>query len=387
MRILEATDFYYPWIAGPAPFIQNLSSGLAGLGHDVSIVCPSPSGVPYEEQGNPEMHRVRTWPIPIGYQLRAGLPALDLTRYFRRWQPDIVHVHHPFPISLSAISLARLLRIPVVATNHTIPECSLYGLRSSRWYGAAHAMFAFYMRQVLHQANTVTTPTATAADMLRRIGFDRKIVPISNGVDTARFHPRPNGHQDPAEPIVLYTGRLDAEKDMDTLIRAIPYVLEHLKARFQIGGQGADRPRLEQLARDTGVAHAVSFTGFVTEQELPTVYQKASIYAIPSPVELQSISTLEAMASGLPVVAVDAGALPELVRPGVNGYLAARGDERAFAAHIVDLIADQHGRRMMGAASRTIAQEHSVKHMVHAYHAIFRELTSEHVSRAFAGTA
>jgi glycosyltransferase involved in cell wall biosynthesis len=187
--------------------------------------------------------------------------------------------------------------------------------------------------------------------------------------------------------MVLYTGRLDAEKDMDTLIGAIPHVLQHVKARFTIGGQGADRARLEQMVRDLRVDHAVSFTGYVSEEELPAVYRRAWVYAIASPVELQSISTLEAMASGLPVVAVDAGALPELVRPGINGYLAAAGDVKTFAANIVKLIANSGQRRTMGAASRTIAQEHALQGMVQAYNAIFQELTSEHVSRAVAGTA
>jgi 1,2-diacylglycerol 3-alpha-glucosyltransferase len=387
VRILEATDFYYPWIAGPAPFIQNLSTGLAELGHDVSIVCPSPTGRPYTEPGNPEHHRVRTWSVPVGYQLRAGFPLVDLAGYSRAWRPDIVHIHHPFPISLSALSFAKLGHIPVVATNHTIPECSLYGMRNSRWYGPAHSTFAFYLRHVLHRADAVTTPTATAANMLRRLGFDRTVVPISNGVDMDRFRPPADEQPHEAEPIVLYTGRLDAEKDMDTLIGAIPHVLEHVTARFRIGGEGADRARLERLVKDLGVAHAVSFTGYASEQELPAVYQSSSVYAISSPVELQSISTLEAMASGLPVVAVNAGALPELVRPGVNGHLAAAGDVNAFAAGLVELIADRAQRRTMGAASRTIAQEHGLKRMVQAYNAIFQELTSEHVSRAVAGTA
>src|SRR5579862_3436961 len=155
MRILEATDFYYPWIAGPAPFIQNLSRGLVNCGHEVVIACPSPTGRPYDELGSPRLHRVRTFPIPFGYRLRAGIPLVDMHRVVRTWQPDVIHFHHPFPISVAAVFAAKTQHIPLVATNHTIPECTLYGLQRTPVRRPATIALSAYIRMILNRADAV----------------------------------------------------------------------------------------------------------------------------------------------------------------------------------------------------------------------------------------
>src|SRR5579884_349146 len=386
MKILEVTDFYYPWIGGPAPLVQALSRSLTERGHEVRIICASPTGKRDVEPGPPPIHRVASLGVPFGYRLRAGLPLLDMRRMLGGWRPDVVHIHHPFPISLTALAWARALGLPVVATNHTIPECSLYGLRNHLAYRAVESLFSFHIRTVLGLADVVATPTQTAVVQLKDLGFRRPVVAISNGVDADRFAP-PNESQQAGTPLVLYTGRLDAEKELDTLIAAIPYVVERMDARFRIGGEGTDRRRLEEAVAEAGLTNRVEFSGYVPEVELPNVYRQASLYVMPSPVELQSISTLEAMASGLPVVAVGAGALPELVKPGINGYLVGRGDAPAFAEAIVRILQDGMRRETMGRAARETALHHGVQAMIAAYEQIFERLVCEQLPRAVARAA
>jgi 1,2-diacylglycerol 3-alpha-glucosyltransferase len=375
VRILEVTDFYYPWIGGPSRFVESVARGLAGLGCEVTIVCPSPAGPSWSEFGSPRLERVRTWPIPVGYHLRVGLPLFSVERLIRRWRPDVVHIHHPFPISAAAMLAAQRHRIPVVATNHTIPACSLYGLRGSPFYRIAMVAFGAYLAGFLRRANVVTTPTHTAARMLAELGYRGTVTVVSNGVDTARFLPATNIGNDTV-PVVLYTGRLDAEKDMETWVRAIPFVLQHCRARFLIGGEGTDKPRLERLVTALGLSDHVNFIGYVAEDALPTIYQVASVYAISSPVELQSISTLEAMAAGLPIVAVNAGALPELVHSGLNGLLTPPRDAASFAAAIVAILSDPTRRRSMGQMSRAIAETHRIECTVEQYIQIFTHVCS-----------
>ena len=387
MRIMEVTDFYFPWIAGPAPFIRNLSSGLALLGHDVTIVCPSPTGKPYTEKSDGiELHRVRTLPVPFGYKLRAGLPVADMFNLSGSWKPDVIHIHHPFPVSAAGVIAARARGIPIVATNHTIPDCTLFGIRDSPFFSPAKAAFSLEIRAVLSSASVVTTPTKTAANMLRDIGFRRDIVPISNGVDTDRFRPDQSQDRDDL-PVVLYTGRLDDDKDMDTFVQAIPVVLARTQCRFRIGGEGTDRARLERMVEDMGLNEAVTFTGYVSDTGLPSVYQNASLYAIPSRVELQSISTLEAMASGLPIVAVDAGALPELVQNGVNGYLTAPGDWQSFGDRVAGILQDQEMAAEMGRMSRGIAEGHSVGAMITQYERVLDLATTNTAMETAYGAA
>jgi 1,2-diacylglycerol 3-alpha-glucosyltransferase len=387
VKILEVTDFYYPWIAGPAPVIRNLSLGLSDAGHDVVIACPSPSGRRFEEVGPPRTHRVRTLPVPFGYNLRAGLPLMDMTNLIRSWRPDVVHVHHPFSISSAAVLAAKAHRVPIVATNHTIPECTLFGLRQSSLYRPLSAGLALQIRMILGAADAVTTPTATAAGMLRDLGFRKSVLPISNGVDTKRFTPPIAGRGTSAKPTILYTGRLDDDKDMETLIQALPRVLQTVDANVRIGGEGTDRVRLERLVCELGMGDRVQFTGYVSHDELPDVYRDAAVYCITSRVELQSISTLEAMASGLPVVAVDAGALPELVKPGVNGCLVSPGNASSFAEGMLEILTNPDIADRYGAASRAIAETHSIQAMILQYERVMRSVALKGASEPVYGAA
>ncbi|WP_408640288.1 glycosyltransferase [Saccharomonospora saliphila] len=162
----------------------------------------------------------------------------------------------------------------------------------------------------------------------------------------------------PDLPTVAFVGRLDAEKRLEELIRALPRVHETLDAQLVLVGTGTRRPALERLAAEVGVADRVRFLGFAPDEQLPITYQAADVFAIPGVAELQSIATLEAVASGLPVVAADAVALPHLVSPERNGFLFRPGDVAGLAAALTRLLSSASLRDRMGAASRTVAAAH-----------------------------
>ena len=134
MKIGVVTDFYFPWIGGPATVIRNLGHGLSARGHSIALLCPSTDGKPGDEYDGPmAVQRARSVSVPFGYQLRvSSSPLVDASRWLDAVQPDVVHIHHPFPLSAAAAWLAQRRGIPVVATNHTIPACSLWGLRNTR---------------------------------------------------------------------------------------------------------------------------------------------------------------------------------------------------------------------------------------------------------------
>jgi glycosyltransferase involved in cell wall biosynthesis len=376
VRVGLVTDFYYPWIGGPSTLIRNLARGLSARGHVVSMLAPSMTRHPvHTVEGVVPLTRVRTIPSPVGFRLRVALwPRPEIARWMRQTEPDVIHVHHPFPISATAIFTARRRGIPVVATNHTIPECSLWGLRTAGTaYDLAEEAFGRWITFLLNRCDRVTTPTRTAADRLRELGYGRPIEPISNGVDTERFRP---GESDAAlarrlglddRPVVLYTGRLDAEKQMDVWLRAGAEVVRSGPTQLVVGGNGGERWRLEALAHDLGIGSSVRFIGYLPDGEYAQVYRLAAVYLITSPVELQSITALEAMASGLPVVAVDAGALPEVVGDRRNGYLVRPGDWAAAADRISILLADDDLRARMGAESRSAALQHDLQKSIDAY--------------------
>jgi glycosyltransferase involved in cell wall biosynthesis len=286
---------------------------------------------------------------------------------------DVVHVHHPFPLSASAVFAARKRGIPVAATNHTIPECSLWGIRGSGpVYSSASAAFGRWIAFLMRRCDTVATPTRTAAGKLSSMGFRGSVVVISNGVDTARFS---TGPEDPTlrarlgldgRPVVLYTGRLDAEKQMDVWLETA-WSLRDLEVQFVVGGEGGDRRRLEGRARDLGLGGHVRFIGFLDDELFPALYRLAAAYLITSPVELQSITTLEAMASGLPVVACRSGALPELVHEGHNGWLFQPGDWMAAASGLRRILTDRERAAEMGRHSAELAAGHRLELSLAAY--------------------
>ncbi|MGI8967568.1 MAG: glycosyltransferase [Chloroflexota bacterium] len=382
MNVGLVTDFYYPWIAGPSILIRNLGHGLLARGHYVSLLAPSPSGRAFiESDGAMDIKRVHTARSPVGHELRfAPWPWRQAGDWLDRVRPDVVHIHHPFPLSIATLLLARRRGIPVAATNHTIPACSLYGMREmSVLYPLAHAITARWLIAVLNRCTLVATPTQTAAGLLHDLGFRKPVRVISNGVDTNRFRPGP---PDPAlrtrlgldeRPIVLYTGRLDAEKDMDTWLRAATIVRRSHDVQFVVGGTGSERARLEHLAAELQLEGAVRFMGYLSDDEFPSIYRLATLYLITSPVELQSISTLEAVSSGLPVVAVAAGALPELVREGMNGYCAAVGDAHALAAAVVSILANAATAPAIESVSRSLGLTHDLEESIRQYESFLVE--------------
>lgn len=367
MRILIATDFYLPWAGGPATFIENFCGYLVQHSHRVDIVAPSVTGIPaLERHGELLVHRVPTVRFPFGHDLRLTLRFDAVRHVVLGARPDVVQVHHPFPLSAAALLTARAAGIPSVAVNHTIPECFFFAYRTMPVaYPVAIRLFRRYLVSLLGLADCVSTPTSTAARLLKDAGFSGTVHAISNGINTDRFTPAHNRAELRARlglpnlPIVLYIGRLDPEKDMATWIEAAALVLRTRPAYFVIGGTGTERLAAEQRARELGIARSCTFLGFVPEAHLPEYYAAADVYCITGTVELQSISTLEAMASGLPIVAANAAALPELVRNGINGWLAEPGNAGEFAGALLKLLGTPETAAALGRESRSVAERHA----------------------------
>jgi glycosyltransferase involved in cell wall biosynthesis len=388
VNIAIATDFHSPWVGGPATFIDNFCAYLAGTSHRVTVIAPSPTGPPsVEQRGNLRLVRMPTIRAPVGYQLRVTVRLDAVREALAAAQPDVLQVHHPFPLGYAAIRAARALGISSLAINHTIPACSLYGIRGRRLlYPLAHGAFSTYLVWLLRQVDAVCTPTRTAAGLLRALGYRRPIAVISNGIDTDRFTPAADRCAArralglPDRPIILYTGRLDPEKDIRTWLRAAARAVYGREAHLVIGGEGTERANLERLAAELGLADRATFPGYLPAERLPLLYRAADIYCMTSAVELQSISTLEAMASGLPVVAADAGALPELVTAGETGYLAPAGDVDAFAAALRRLLGDPAAAQAMGRAGRARAEAHSLGAVARRHEALLTAVASRNTA-------
>ncbi|MEV2276080.1 glycosyltransferase [Nocardiopsis sp. NPDC049922] len=385
VRILIGTDTYPPDVNGAAYFTARLARGLAERGVSVHVVCPSPEGRPYvvERDGVVE-HRLRSMPSLAHESVRLTVPVGTrghLDRLLSRLRPDAVHVQNHFIVGRTLTHAARDHGVPIVATNHFMPENLFDYLHVPEALRAHVARLAWWdLRAVLSGAEHVTTPTPAAARLLRDQGFTRTVEPVSCGIDLVRFSPFRGGAPErrrlrarlglPDRRTMLFVGRLDEEKRIDDLIRAAARVPD---VQLALVGKGSCRRRLEELAAAEGSADRVSFLGFVSHADLPDVYRCADVFTIASIAELQSIATLEAMASGLPVVAADAMALPHLVEAGRNGYLFPPGDHETLALRVADVVADDGRRLGMGEHSRRMAERHRLEDSLERFERIYRD--------------
>ncbi|GAA3593152.1 hypothetical protein GCM10022419_090110 [Nonomuraea rosea] len=379
-RVLISTDTYPPDVNGAAYFTHRLATGLAARGNEVHVVCQSELGpASADVVDGVVVHRLRSAPLLVHPTMRVTVPT-RLDRLVAGIAPDVLHTQGHFVVGRAAIAAARRAGVPIVATNHFMPDNLFqFGHIPDRLRAKAGRLAWRDFSRIFNRAVHITTPTPLAARLLAEQGFTREVEAVSCGIDLTRFHP----HAEPKawarrmfdlpdRPTAMFVGRLDEEKRLDELVRALPMVLNETDAQVALVGKGNQRAELERLAKRIGVSDRVFFLGFVADENLPQAYAAADVFAMPGVAELQSIATLEAMATGLPVVAADAMALPHLVDG--NGYLFQPGDVVSLARHLTDILTDDVLRAKLGKASRELALTHDDQSSLARFERIYDEV-------------
>lgn len=375
-----ACDTFTPDVNGAARFAERLAAGMVERGHEVHIVAPAQrwrKTLPHTEivEGQPmTVHRLPAlrW-LPHDW-LRFVLPwrAKHYAReVLKHLTPDVLHIQSHIIIGRALSAEAVRRRIRIVATNHVMPEnvldFTLLPERAKRlfvrwgWHDAD---------RVISRASAVTTPTRRAADFLERNTTRRGVLPISCGLRaadyTADLSPR-------AQNRIVFVGRVTLEKEIDVIIRALARLDPALDVKFTVVGDGDQRKNLEKLTRELGVAERVEFTGRVSDEQLRAHLTEASAFVIASIAELQSIATMEAMASGLPIIAADAMALPHLVHHGENGYLFQPGNDRELADRIGQVLAvSPEAYLAMQQQSLEAVKAHDLDRTLDTFEALYR---------------
>ena len=385
MKILIAADLHWPTINGVATFSRNLAQGLADRGHEVVVIAPSQrrSGRPYEEvDGNYTIKRTASVPFPFYQNFRISLaPQMEIKRIFQEFEPDIVHLQMCLTIGNVTQKYALKYGVPIVATNHAIPDNLLDNLRLlAPMSRPISYVITEYGVRFHRKVDYVTLPTQSAIEMFDEERLSMPIEPVSNGINLSKFKPgKPDRSviakfQIPTDrPVIAYIGRIDVEKHMYVLIEAFARVLETAKAKphLLVVGAGTDLERMKNLSYELGVHDQITFAGRVTDEEIVELHKVGDIFTMPSPAELQSIATLEAMASGKPVVAVDAGALRELCQHQINGFLVEKDDVEAFATALTTLVDDTTQRKQFAKSSLEIATTHDITYTLDKFESIY----------------
>ncbi len=372
LRIIIGADTFPPDVNGAARFAHQLATGMTGRGHDVRVVCPSDTGPAYvTAMDGVTVERLAAYRTPCHPTFRVCLPwqAKQAAReILDEVAPDVVHVQAHFSVGRALVAAAAERGIPVVATNHFMPENLIPYLPIPASLKAAVARFAWRdLARVLRAAHVVTAPTPTAVGLLHEQGFTDAVA-VSCGVDLGRYHTDEPGDG----RTVLFVGRLDEEKRVHELLRAAATLPD---IRVEIVGDGSCRTALTELAQRIGIADRVTFLGFVSDQQLRAAYRRCAVFCMPGVAELQSLATMEAMATGRPVVAADAVALPHLVSPGHNGWLYPPGDVPALARALASIFESPGTPAAMGAASRELIARHDIRHSLATFEALYHGAT------------
>jgi len=327
MRILIGCDTFGPNVNGAAKFAERLAAGLVSRGHDVHIVAPAASRkhgtfVETHEGARMTVHRLKSYRWYTHDWLRFANPLRinqNSAVILDEFKPDVVHFQSHIIVGrgLSIEGAKRGIRL--IGTNHFMPENLLdFALIPKFLQNWAVKLAWAAAARTFGRAEAVTTPTRKAANFLEEYTHLEDVHAISCGIDAHHYTPVFDEH---AANKIVFVGRVTGEKKIDVLIRAVKALPEELSATLEIVGGGDLLHHHKQLVHQLGLDSRVTFTGYVTDEQLRTALSTSKVFAMPSIAELQSIATMEAMASGLPVVGANAMALPHLIHDGENGFL------------------------------------------------------------------
>ena len=386
MRILIAGMSYAPSFNGQSVFTTTLAEGLARRGHEVWVLFPSNIGKPYSSERNGvHIQTVRAIELRFLHDELYGsfFPDQEVRRFFKGCKPDIAHIQDHYPLSVCVLHAARRLKIKVIGTNHFMPDnLAPYVPLLPSLKPTFNSILWMWMKSTFNSLDVATVPSATAAEIVRSQGVSVPVYPISCGVNLARFHPDPAVDRkglrlryglDAEKKTFIYVGRVDGEKRVDVLIRAIK-ILARDDIQLVVTGIGAALPKLRELVHGLELKDSVRFTDFVPASDLPGLLNSVEFFAMPSEVELLSIASLEAMASGLPILAARARALPELVTDGLNGYLFNPGDAADIARCMEMLIDHPENWSLMSNASLKKVSPHNIENVLDRYEALYMQL-------------
>lgn len=373
------------------PWLRESVRRLAARGHKVTVIAPAYLGLKDHEIDGVQVRRFRYAPArwemlthgegaPNKLKKNPVLKLLSLSylisgawaawKICRRERIDVLHVHWPFPHGLMALLPGWLLKCKVVYTCHSAEFALAAGSKLST------SVLAFCLRRSF----AITANSTHTAGLVRQVsGREAQIIPWG-----ATIHVDPTAKPIPQEiPLLLFAGRLIERKGVDFLLRAMPAILSRRQVRLVITGDGHCRPEWEQLARSLGLGGAVAFAGFVSNEELSSLFRSCSIYVHPAiydskgDTEGQGVVLVEALSNRRPVVASAVGGIVDVIKDGQTGLLVPEKNPDAIAKAVLRLLDDPAYARQLGEQGYVHACNYfSWDRIMDQYEAIYAESVS-----------
>ena len=338
MKIAIFTETYLPDINGVVTHIKMLKEGLESLGHEVLIVTADAKSRKHYTKEQvlhcPAVSAKRLY----NYGLSSPL-SLKRLQLLKKYNPDIIHIHQEFGIGLSGAVIAKILHKPLVYTLHTMYDDYIYYVAPKPMVPLVRNMSHYYFKLLADNATALTGPSKKVEEYFKELGVHKPVNVIPNPVELDIFEPsniepekkhafRAKYEVDDACFLACFCGRLGKEKSVDVLLGFWAQTVKaEDKLRLLIIGDGPSKRELEEQAQALGIADTVIFTGKVPHEELPPYYASCDVYITASLSDTNSISMLEAMATGLPVLHIYDELNRGQVVDGVNGFIYRNAEE------------------------------------------------------------
>ncbi len=386
------SDNFYPELSGITDSIMTTGQELARRGHFINYYVPYYSPKNYEvlrrertlDMGpRIEIHRLPSLPFPAGTgQGRAVIPIGASLMSLRKFNPDIIHFHLIFGTGLEALLASKILKKPLVGTNHTpITEFVRYSPIKTQWF---RKLAVKYDSWFYNHCTFVSSPAQAVIDAMK--SFNRNIPRgiVSNPINLDIFKPT-NDKRALKKKFrlpgftVLYAGRLAAEKNISIIIRAIARLEEKIPSvNFVIIGKGTYENKLRRLVKSLDVERRIKFFGFIPSTDaLARAYNASDVFVMMSMAETQSIASMQALACRVPVIAAKAWGLKEYIHPDV-GFLVEPGNINALTEKISYLYKNPAVGKSMGAAGEKYVRKFSIKNVGGIWEQIYEKVIKDY---------
>ncbi len=346
MRVALFTETYLPHINGVVTHVKILKEGLEKLGHQVLVVTAD---------YNTRKHYIKDGVLHCPakqmrrfYNFGAAAPISERRlKFIRDFNPDIIHIHNEFGIGISGVMAAKILKKPLVYTLHTMYDEYIYYVAPPLFVGPMTRFSHRYIRILAKSASTLTGPSQKCAEYFKQAGVDKAVNVIPNSVELDAFKPeniseerkaafRAKYHISDDQMIACFVGRLGREKSVDVILdNWAACITPEDKIHLIVIGDGPCKEELEEQAERLGISDMVTFTGMVPHEELPPYLASCDVYITASLSDTNSISMLEGMATGLPVLQRLDPLNADQVRDGINGFVFNGAEEMAEKLRMV----------------------------------------------------
>jgi 1,2-diacylglycerol 3-alpha-glucosyltransferase len=378
LRIGLFTDTYAPQVNGVSISLQLVSEGLKNRGHQVTIFAPRFPGYHDEQPSVVRLPSLKYLNDPPIYVAVLGTPRS--TWSLTRKHFDVLHAHSPLSVGLLAYLTASTKNLPLIYTYHTSITDYTHYLKFIGGTGIIRHGARWFSTASTNLGDQIVVPSPKFHRLLLQQKVNKPIHTIPNGIDLSNFKAAKNpgslrtrlGVKADA-PILLSLGRMDPEKHLDFLVDAFALLSEkHPDARLVFAGDGSARKGVEEKVAEMDLKGRVHFLGMVNRTEIPDVLHDATIFLSASITEVHPISVIEAIASGLPLVAVQDEAFEGMIEDGQNGYLVPM-DVNLFSQRVSAMITDREKLAQFGKKSLELSRKFSIENQVESLENLYIE--------------